>query len=134
MVCGSRQATAETYGDYEYNVLDDGTVEITKYNGDADEVVIPSRINGKNVTSIGGWAFADNDDFTSVTIPDGVKAIGDSAFSACFYLQSVTIPGSVTTIGESAFSCCEALGNVVIRNGVTTIGAKAFDYCDVLSC
>ena len=35
-------AGAETYGDYEYDVLDNGTVEITGYNGSAEKVDIPA--------------------------------------------------------------------------------------------
>ena len=62
-------ASAETYGDYEYKVLDDGTVEITKYSGTDEKVVIPSTINGKKVTSIGEWAFSDCESFTTITIP-----------------------------------------------------------------
>ena len=48
---------ALTYGDYNYMVLTDGTVEITKYIGDDVDVVIPSKIKGKKVTSIGSYAF-----------------------------------------------------------------------------
>lgn len=51
-------AGAETYGDFEYSVLDDGTVEITDYNGwKAEKVDIPEKIDGKSVTSIGNEAF-----------------------------------------------------------------------------
>ena len=49
--------SAEMYGDFEYTVLDDGTAEITKYNGTDAKVDIPGEIDGKKVTSIGGWAF-----------------------------------------------------------------------------
>ena len=69
-------AGAETFGDYEYSVLDDGTVKITGYNGSAETVVIPDTIDGKSVTSIGNGAFEDCTSLTSVTIPDGVKCIG----------------------------------------------------------
>ena len=40
----SLTAFAETYGDYEYEILDDGTVEISKYNGSEASVTIPSTI------------------------------------------------------------------------------------------
>ncbi|MBO4276905.1 MAG: leucine-rich repeat domain-containing protein, partial [Clostridia bacterium] len=42
-------ASADTYGDYEYTVLSDGTVEITKYNGNEENVSIPEYIDGKKV-------------------------------------------------------------------------------------
>lgn len=46
-----------TYGDYEYEVKDDNTVTITKYEGSDINVIIPNTIDGKSVTSIGDWAF-----------------------------------------------------------------------------
>lgn len=62
-------AGAETYGDFEYDVLDDGTVEITDYNGSAERVDIPAKIDGKSVTKIGSSAFSYHM-LSSVTIPD----------------------------------------------------------------
>ncbi len=44
-------------GDYQYTELEDGTVEIATYVGGAKEVTIPSTLDGKAVTSIGGEAF-----------------------------------------------------------------------------
>ena len=43
----------KSWGDYDYQVLDDGTVEIMHYKGSDNNLVIPSEINGKKVTSIG---------------------------------------------------------------------------------
>ena len=40
-------ASAETYGDFDYSVLDDGTVKLQKYIGSAEKVEIPEKINGK---------------------------------------------------------------------------------------
>ena len=36
-----------TYGNYEYTLLNNGTVEITKYVGSAAKLTIPSNIGGK---------------------------------------------------------------------------------------
>ena len=96
-------AGAETYGDLEYSVLDDGTVEITDYNGSAKTVDIPEKINGKSVTSIGNCAFRYCTSLKSITIPNSVIEIGSSAFSGCSSLTSITIPNSVTSIGNFAF-------------------------------
>lgn len=38
-----------TSGDYEYALLDDGTVEITGYNGKAEKLTIPNMLNGKRL-------------------------------------------------------------------------------------
>ena len=120
-------AGAETYGDFEYSVLDDGTVEITKYIGSAEKVEIPEKINGKSVTSIGNYAFEYCENITSVTIPDSVTSIGFRVFSNCTSLTSITIPNSVTSISGEAFENCTSLtainvasenSNYVSVNGV----------------
>ena len=120
-------ASAETYGDFEYRVLDDGTVEITKYIGSAEKVEIPEKINGKSVTSIGNYAFEYCENITSVTIPDSVTSIGFRVFSNCTSLTSITIPNSVTSISGEAFENCTSLtainvasenSNYVSVNGV----------------
>ena len=96
-------AGTETYGDFEYSVLDDGTVGITKYTGNAENVDIPGEIDGKKVIRIGNSAFVDCTELTSVTIPDGVTDIRWRAFYNCVSLKSVTIPKSVTYIDSYAF-------------------------------
>ena len=126
-------ASAETYGDFQYSVLDDGTVEITKYTGSAEKVDIPEKIDGKSVTSIGDYAFDDCESFKSITIPDSVTSIGDSAFEDCINLKSITIPGSVTSIGEWAFNRCANITSVTIPNSVTSIGNNAFIGCESLT-
>ncbi len=120
-------AGAETYGDFEYGVLDDGTVEITDYNGSAEKVDIPAEIDGKSVTSIGYDAFKYSR-LASITIPDSVTSIGSYAFYFCTNLRSVTIPDNVTEIYERAFYHCTSLKSVTIPASVKYIGPEAFGY------
>ena len=121
-----------TSGDYEYALLDDGTVEITWYRGDAEELIIPDTLAGKTVTAIGDIAFSLCYSLTTVTIPDSVTAIGDSAFYFCTSLTSVTIPDSVTAIGDSAFYYCKSLTSVTIPDSVEQIGMNPFAFCSAL--
>lgn len=73
---------AETSGDREYIVLDDGTAEITCYDDrQVDVPEIPSQLDGYTVTGIGKNAISCYYELTSVTIPDSVTGIGDRAFS-----------------------------------------------------
>ena len=126
-------AETYTYGDFEYYILDDGTVEITDYSGSAENVDIPAEIDGKSVTSIGDHAFGDCISLTSITIPDSVTEIGYSAFSGCTSLTNITIPDSVTSIGDYAFEGCTSLTNITIPDSVTSIGDWAFHGCTSLT-
>ena len=113
------------------------TVEVVIYNGNANNVVIPSTINYNNsmyfVTSIGGSAFHECSGVTSIVIPDSVTEIGESAFQGCSGLTSIVIPDSVTSIGDEAFKDCSGLTSIVIPNSVTSIGYGVFCGCGSLS-
>ena len=109
-------ASAETYGDFQYSVLDDGTVEITKYIGSAEKVDIPEKIDGKSVTSIGSSVFRGCKRLSSITIPNCVTSIDSFAFRDCTSLKSITIPNSVTSIYYDAFRGCTSLTAINVAN------------------
>ena len=119
-------AGAETYQDFEYSALDDGTVEIARYYGSAEKVDIPEKIDGKSVTRIGVSAFEDCTSLTSITIPNGVTSIGRMAFYGCTNLARVTIPNSVTEIGECAFNGCTSLTAINIPKALENCGENIF--------
>lgn len=86
--------------DFKYAELANGNLEIIKYKGNAEKLVIPSEIEGKKVAKI-----------------------GEKAFRGCSYLKSITIPGSVKEIGvydydeeyTGLFDGCEALGEIIVE-------------------
>lgn len=97
----------KTWGDYDYQVLDDGTVEIMNYKGFDTNLVIPSEIDGKKVTQITNM-FDGSDDtaqllLESVVIPEGITTISIVAFRGCSSLENITIPDSLTTIAYGTF-------------------------------
>jgi prepilin-type N-terminal cleavage/methylation domain-containing protein len=87
------------------------------------DVIIPSKINGVTVNNIGDHAFQQNQ-LTSVTIPNTVTSIGNRAFQSN-QLTSIIIPNSVTTIQTQAFQLNQ-ISSATIPNSVQTIGQYAF--------
>lgn len=73
------------------------------------EIIIPTVIDGYDVTEIGSGAFQDCTSLTSVTIPDSVTRIGENAFRDCTSLSIVTIGNKETVIGLKAFLGCSSL-------------------------
>lgn len=115
-------------GDWWYRLLEDGTAELTAYYGEKVEVEIPSELDGKKVTKLGGYGvLRDCDTLKSVVIPEGVTEIGYNTFYECTSLESITIPDSVTEIGNNAFSDCTSLESVNIPASVTKVGHNAFN-------
>ena len=57
---------------FEYEMNEDGTYTLKKYNGSAETLEIPDRYSGKAVTSIGTGAFEHCGSLVDVTIPDSV--------------------------------------------------------------
>lgn len=126
----TQESTAE---DFEYEILDDDTVEITGYKGSDTEVVIPAMIEGKAVKSIGDGAFEDCSNLIKIVIPSGVTSIESSAFYRCRSLTEITIPVGVTEISEYTFGSCESLARITIPDGVTRISESAFSNCKNLN-
>lgn len=117
------------FGKLSYVVLDDNTVEITglRLNDEFTEVIIPTTIDDKPVTSIGEMAFYNNYRMTQIHIPDSVSNIGKDAFACSHNLTSIRIPDAVTTIPSGAFAEGLRLETIEIPETVTHIGARAFD-------
>ena len=97
--------------------INENSVEITGAKlKNIRNAVIPKKIFGKPVTSIGNDAFSGCTRLTSVVIPNSVTTIGNGAFWDCTGLASVTIPNSVTSIGDFAFFGCTSLTRVDISD------------------
>lgn len=126
-------ALAETSEDFEYQLLDDGTAEITGYTGSAVDLIIPSEIDGYKIIAINEWAFSECGNLVSVEIPESVINIGSWAFGYCENLQQVKLPSKITSIEMCVFSDCVSLVDIEIPEGVTYIGDDAFSGCSRLT-
>lgn len=114
-----QEVTAES--DFDF---DASTGTIKKYKGTATDVVIPEKINGKSVTTIGKQAFGKKK-LTSVVIPEGVETIGQGAFINNL-LTSIKLPATVKKIDTMAFAANNNLSKVELNEGLEFIGQRAF--------
>ena len=79
-------------------------------------VVVPSEIKGKPVTTIESNAFSNNSKIVNVELPDTIVTIGSRAFANCKNLKTLIIPDSIKEIAEDAFIGCD---NLTIKTGVS---------------
>lgn len=135
-----------TSGDFKYALLEDGSVIITWYKGDATSLVIPQEMGGKTVTAIDDQAFSLCDELTSVTIPNSITTIIGNPFNGCGKLTKISVSPdhpSLTIIDGVLFSntdkrlvtypCAFNQDNYVIPQGIEIIGTHAFYKCSSLN-
>lgn len=149
MVSALSQA-ANPASDFNYDLADDNvSVIITKYKGNAKNVVIPSEIEGLPVSTLGADVFYENKTIESVVMPDTIKLIGtykdykgpsdavyfyyySNCFRRCSNLKSVIISKNITSIPTYCFDDCTSLENIVLPDGLKYIGGAAFEGCAAL--
>lgn len=121
-----------TYNGFECQILENNTIEITKYIGSDSKITVPSKINGKKVTSIGHSAFSYCQSIKSVTISEGIETIDHYAFKFCMNLNEIKIPNSVTRIKSFAFEGCQSLTDIKLPEKIKAIEYNTFSLCSNL--
>ena len=118
--------TRNYFSGYYYSKNFDGTVRITGYDGDVEELVIPRKIGSYQIKSISDNAFKECTTLKSVTIPVGVTDVGSYAFLNCNNLKSVTISSSVINIGQYTFGFRKSkyTNDYIKIDGFTISGVK----------
>lgn len=138
-------AIAEESQPFVYQVLGDGTVEITGYTGSGGDVVIPESVDGYTVSGIGNCAFSGSN-ITSIFIPKTVISISTQPFVYQEKLEKITVDtqnpnfysdayGVVYTRNDSGQSSYQELvvapalsGTYTVPDGVGGIRPHAFEY------
>lgn len=105
-------------GDFRYEVVD-GNAHIVGYLGDAEELVIPEKIDGYTVVALGMNAFEDQTVLRSVTLPNTIRTIERHAFHDCDALKELILSKRVRTIKQCAIRDCDSLEYVYIPHAVT---------------
>jgi hypothetical protein len=91
-------------------------IEVKKYRGIGNTVVIPEIIDEKPVISIDKKAFLSCKTIQEIILPDTVVEIGDWAFAHAENLRSVTIPRRDLSRGKELFLGCKRLKGIELNN------------------
>jgi hypothetical protein len=91
-------------------------IEIKKYRGIGEKVIIPDTIDDKPVISIDKKAFLSCKTIREISLPYSIEEIGDWAFAHAENLRSVTIPRKDISRGKELFLGCIRLKEVELSN------------------
>ncbi len=106
-------------GSYTYELLEDGTAKIVKYDGNDEFLTVPAELDGVAVTVIGSKAF-DSTKAKSITLSEGITALEEDAFYFA-RMTRLTLPDSLTVFGENPISSCNYLDTVVLSDTNTAL-------------
>ncbi|MBQ9085345.1 MAG: leucine-rich repeat domain-containing protein [Clostridia bacterium] len=122
-----------TYEDFEYIILDNGTIELISYLGSDTKLYLPSSIDSRAVTSIGEGIFYGKTSIGVIHLGYSVTSVGRAAFYGCSGLYELDLGEELVSIGESAFYECATLGELNLPETLTSIGDSAFYYSGIES-
>lgn len=114
---------------FGYELLSDGSVQITEYCAESSTVTVPGTIDGKKVSAIGEDVFSFRSEIKKVVIENGVEKIGKRAFNECTNLKALSLPSSLKEIDESAFYNCTRLESLILPDGLKKLESGAFFGC-----
>ena len=145
-------SAAEMKKIWAFKKLEDGSLMITGYKGDALDVIVPDVIGKATVTALSSDVFSVKapritreqievrENIQSVEIPGTIAVIPKNLFGnenallrwGAGKLKRVVLGEGVREIGEGAFSRCTALEELVLPQTLTTVGKQAFSHCRAL--
>ncbi|MBO4395713.1 MAG: leucine-rich repeat domain-containing protein [Eubacterium sp.] len=121
--------------DFEYRVLNDGTVGFFGMDDEKTETIrIPDTVTGANgeelpVTRILKNAFNGEDKIKKVIFGKYIEVVEESAFEDCTSLRSVVASPVLRIIEKNAFRDCKNLRKMKLPGTIEYIGDYAFKNC-----
>lgn len=103
------------------------------------DVVIPDAVAYENkeyrllMSELKEGVFSNNNNITSVKLPNSLTTIGEKAFQNCERLTYAEMGDNVTVIKNGVFMGCERLNSVRLSSNLTRLGSGAFKLCDNLT-
>lgn len=87
-------------------------VLITRFQGQASQVVVPEHIEDAPVTAIGKKAFLSRKNLRCLVLPETLEEVGDWAFAYCDGLEQVIMPVKAIRFGKAVFLECQGLKRI----------------------
>lgn len=129
--------------------LDDGSLIITSYKGEAKEIIIPSAIGKQTVTAISAETFDEEaprisevqkkvrKEISYVEFPGSIKEIPEGIFKSGWNsrrdnLKTIVLNDGIQTLSRRAFVGCTGISEITIPSSVKTIGNYTFEGCSQL--
>ena len=120
LICAQLSDTAQALSNAELNFtfpgheeiryrIIDGVLNVMGYTGTGDTLIIPQAtayINAGWDEHIYNSAVRNNENITTLVIPEGVTQIMDYAFCGCVNLTAISFPESLKVLKSHAFESC----------------------------
>jgi hypothetical protein len=121
-----------TYITFSYVVNYDGgpeEVKIDAINRDKNypkRFVVPKKLLGRPVTTIGSYAFASLDRLEEVVLPNTIHTLGDGAFYNSKNLKNIVLSENITNVGINAIEGTPYFES--FPDGFVTLGQVLYQY------
>ncbi|MBQ7614412.1 MAG: leucine-rich repeat protein [Butyrivibrio sp.] len=89
-------------------------IEITGFEGNASNLVVPGEIDGVAVEAIGNHAFSRRHDIVSVELPGTIRILYGFAFHDCRNLKKISLHDSIDDYYDGVCRQCDSLTDIEI--------------------
>lgn len=122
---------------YLWDLLPDDTVRLLRVYTNGGVFHVPEQIEGKKVTVIGAYCFADAEHIQGYELREALSGdypqnYGRISALAGEAIEKLCLPDSVRTIEDLAFYNCRALASLEMGAGIQQLGSDVFMNCSAL--